>query len=48
VTDDNLAGRGQPKALVANLRLQVGRNPYDRAVSDLIGELLTRSQSFRK
>jgi transcriptional regulator with XRE-family HTH domain len=35
------------KDLVANLRSQAGRNPYDRALSDLVGELSTRSESFR-
>jgi len=32
---------------VALLRAEVGRNPYDRALSDLIGELSTRSDDFR-
>lgn len=32
---------------VAILRTEAGRNPYDRAVSDLIGELSTRSEDFR-
>ena len=31
---------------VANLRTDAGRNPYDRALSDLIGELATRSEAF--
>ena len=35
------------KDLVANLRSQAGRNPYDRALSDLVGELSTRSDAFR-
>jgi transcriptional regulator with XRE-family HTH domain len=35
------------KDLVATLRSQAGRNPYDRALSDLIGELSTRSEAFR-
>ena len=34
--------------LVANLRHQAGRNPYDRELSDLVGELSTRSEPFRK
>ena len=34
--------------LVAHLRSEAGRNPYDRALSDLIGELSTRSEPFRK
>jgi hypothetical protein len=29
------------------LRAEAGRNPYDRALSDLIGELSTRSDEFR-
>jgi transcriptional regulator with XRE-family HTH domain len=33
--------------LVAALRSQAGRNPYDRALQDLIGELSTRSDEFR-
>jgi hypothetical protein len=32
---------------VALLRAEVGRDPYDRALSDLIGELSTRSEIFR-
>jgi transcriptional regulator with XRE-family HTH domain len=32
---------------VAALRTQAGRNPYDRGLTDLIGELSTRSQPFR-
>jgi hypothetical protein len=32
---------------VAILRGQAGRNPYDRRLSDLVGELSTRSQEFR-
>lgn len=32
--------------LVASLRTEAGRNPYDRDLSDLIGELSTRSQEF--
>ncbi len=32
---------------VANLRSRGGRNPYDRALQDLIGELSTRSAEFR-
>jgi transcriptional regulator with XRE-family HTH domain len=31
---------------VALLRAEAGRNPYDRALSDLIGELSTRSETF--
>ena len=33
--------------LVAALRSQAGRTPYDRALHDLIGELSTRSHEFR-
>ena len=36
------------KDLVAMLRAEAGRNPYDRALTDLIGELSTRSEPFRK
>jgi hypothetical protein len=32
---------------VALLRGAAGRDPYDRALSDLIGELSTRSETFR-
>jgi hypothetical protein len=32
---------------VAMLRTEAGRNPYDQALSGLIGELSTRSQTFR-
>jgi transcriptional regulator with XRE-family HTH domain len=35
------------KDLVATLRQMAGRNPYDRALSDLVGELSTRSDAFR-
>ncbi|ALE05747.1 XRE family transcriptional regulator [Arthrobacter sp. ERGS1:01] len=31
---------------VANLRTEVGRDPHDRGLQDLIGELSTRSQEF--
>jgi transcriptional regulator with XRE-family HTH domain len=33
--------------LVAHLRSEAGRNPYDRGLSDLVGELSTRSSEFR-
>lgn len=39
---DRLAGN-----TVALLRAEAGRNPTDRALSDLIGELSTRSEVFR-
>jgi transcriptional regulator with XRE-family HTH domain len=35
------------KDLVAHLRSEAGRNPYDRGLSDLVGELSTRSDEFR-
>jgi transcriptional regulator with XRE-family HTH domain len=35
------------KDLVAALRSMAGRNPYDRALSDLVGELSTPSDAFR-
>ena len=33
--------------VVALLRATVGRNPYDKSLSDLVGELSTRSEEFR-
>ena len=33
---------------VATLRAEVGRNPYDKTLSDLIGELATRGDTFRE
>lgn len=33
--------------IVAILRSEAGRNPYDRKLTDLIGELSTRSETFR-
>jgi len=33
--------------LVAHLRSEAGRNPYDKGLSDLVGELATRSDEFR-
>jgi transcriptional regulator with XRE-family HTH domain len=33
--------------LVATLRGEAGRNPYDKRLSDLVGELSTRSERFR-
>src|SRR3954454_16377774 len=35
------------KDLVAHLRTEAGRDPYDRELSNLIGELSTRSPEFR-
>ncbi len=37
----------QARDMVAMLRAESGRNPHDRALSGLIGELSTRSQAFR-
>jgi transcriptional regulator with XRE-family HTH domain len=34
------------KECVAGLRIQAGRDPHDRGLSDLVGELSTRSQEF--
>jgi len=34
--------------VVATLRSAAGRNPYDRGLSDLVGELSTRSDEFRQ
>src|SRR3954470_5159075 len=39
---------GQTRQLVAVLRAEAGRSPYDRQLSDLVGELSTRSDLFRK
>jgi transcriptional regulator with XRE-family HTH domain len=33
--------------MVAVLRTEAGRNPYDKGMTDLIGELSTRSEDFR-
>jgi transcriptional regulator with XRE-family HTH domain len=33
--------------VVAMLRSEAGRDPYDRALSDLVGELSTQSETFR-
>jgi hypothetical protein len=33
--------------IVAILRTEAGRNPYDRGLTDLVGELSTRSDQFR-
>jgi transcriptional regulator with XRE-family HTH domain len=38
---------GAASDLVANLRTEAGRNPHDRALQDLVGELSTRSEEFR-
>lgn len=39
--------RGVAKDVVSALRIEAGRNPYDRGLTDLIGELSTRSDDFR-
>ena len=33
---------------VANMRTDVGRDPHDRGLQDLVGELSTRSETFRR
>lgn len=33
--------------IVGVLRAEAGRNPYDRGLTDLVGELSTRSDDFR-
>jgi hypothetical protein len=38
---------GIAHAAVGSLRAEAGRDPYDRALTDLVGELSTRSQEFR-
>lgn len=35
------------KDVVTALRIEAGRNPYDRGLTDLVGELSTRSEEFR-
>lgn len=39
---------GQTRQIVAILRAEAGRSPYDRPLSDLVGELSTRSDLFRQ
>jgi hypothetical protein len=39
---------GNARQIVAILRAEAGRSPYDRLLSDLVGELSTRSDLFRK
>jgi hypothetical protein len=46
-TDFYLDWERQAQDTVAMLRSQAGRSPHDKALSDLIGELATRSQPFR-
>jgi transcriptional regulator with XRE-family HTH domain len=38
---------GQARQIVALLRAEAGRSPFDPVLSDLVGELSTRSQVFR-
>jgi transcriptional regulator with XRE-family HTH domain len=38
----------QTRQIVSVLRAEAGRSPYDRQLSDLVGELSTRSELFRK
>ena len=38
----------QARQIVAVLRAEAGRSPYDRQLSDLVGELSTRSDLFRQ
>jgi hypothetical protein len=38
---------GNTRQIVAVLRAEAGRSPYDRQLSDLVGELSTRSELFR-
>jgi transcriptional regulator with XRE-family HTH domain len=40
-------GADAANTTVALLRTEAGRDPYDRSLSDLIGELSTRSEEFR-
>ena len=39
---------GNTRQIVAILRAEAGRSPYDRQLSDLVGELCTRSDLFRR
>ena len=38
---------GNARQIVALLRAEAGRSPYDRVLTDLVGELATRSDLFR-
>ena len=38
---------GIADATVGSLRAEAGRDPYDRDLTDLVGELSTRSEEFR-
>lgn len=39
--------KGAANDIVAILRTEAGRDPHDRALTDLVGELSTRSEEFR-
>ena len=39
---------GSPHDAAAMLRLEAGRNPHDKALIELVGELSTRSELFRR
>jgi MmyB-like transcription regulator ligand binding domain len=41
------SSRSGVNGCVALLRTEAGRNPYDKDLSDLVGELSTRSDEFR-
>jgi MmyB-like transcription regulator ligand binding domain len=38
---------GAANDIVSGLRIEAGRQPYDKPLSDLVGELSTRSEDFR-
>jgi len=38
---------GGARSIVASMRVEAGRNPHDKTLTDLIGELVTRSDVFR-
>ena len=38
---------GAANDVVSGLRIEAGRHPYDKPLSDLVGELSTRSEDFR-
>ena len=42
-----LTGKQPLDETVAILRAEAGRDPYDKALTDLVGELCTRSDDFR-
>ncbi len=47
-TGSTSTGTSVASDLVAHLRSEAGQNSYDRALTDLVGELSTRSDQFRK